>query len=309
MIIRSSDFSVQLVENLENCQHKFIVLSAFIKLNALEAIANKINVDNVTIVARWQKGDILNGASDLEVYELCKSQGWKFGICLRLHAKVFAFDDRDILIGSANLTNRGMGFIDNPNIEFGTYIKDSQDISKIYQLIDNEVVWLDDDLYQILSTDIEHTSVKNYEKTKSNWNSSISKRLEKEVTALLVEELFFLKPSEILDSSIVHDKLDHDLSLLAIHSNQLNMETLQDNFLNTKVYKWITQLLNKEKTISFGKITHELHNVLLNDPKPYRKTIKEFVMILFSWFEIVHLFSINQPNYRQELSYSEKKSE
>ena len=57
------------------------IFSAFIKLNAIQWLANHIHKDTkVKIIARWKPEDLAFKASDLGVYEFCKSNGWQFGI-------------------------------------------------------------------------------------------------------------------------------------------------------------------------------------------------------------------------------------
>ena len=40
--------------------------------------------------------------------------------------------------------------------------------------------------------------------------------------------------------------------------------------------------------MNFGAFSAALHNALLDDPTPYRKRVKEFVAILFAWFEFLN---------------------
>ena len=44
--------------------------------------------------------------------------------------------------------------------------------------------------------------------------------------------------------------------------------------------KW-REKITEEDFCSFGKLSSELHHAILDDPAPYRKSIKEFVEILF----------------------------
>lgn len=305
MTIYSSNFSQEVIGNLTSCENSLIILSAFVKIDALKTLAKYIDCNNVTVIARWQKCDILFGASDLEVYELCKANGWRFGICNRLHAKVFLFDNKEILLGSANLTRKGLGLIDNSNIEFGTRLNASEaDILKINTVVHNEVVWVNDELYQTLKFEIENSLADEVTvKASAKWSKEIISKLEAETDSLWVEELLFTAPQDILDNSEPEDKVIHDLSLLGLYSNNVSHQVLQEKFKYTKVCKWLIGVFKQQSNMSFGRLTHLLHNSLLNEPTPYRKSIKEFVSILFLWLDFSEEFTVTRPNHSQVVTY------
>lgn len=305
MTIYSSDFSQEVIENLTSCENSLIILSAFVKIDALKELAKYIDCNNVTVIVRWQKCDILFGASDLEVYELCKANSWRFGICNRLHAKVFLFDNKEILLGSANLTSKGLGLIGNSNIEFGTRLNASEaDILKINEVVHNEVVWVSDELYQTLKLEIENSLADEVAvKASAKWSKEIISKFEAETDSLWVEELLFTAPQDILDNSEPEDKIIHDLSLLGLYSNKVSHQVLQEKFKYTKVYKWLVGLFKEQSNMSFGRLTHLLHSSLLNDPTPYRKSIKEFMSILFLWLDFSEEFTVTRPNYSQVVTY------
>ena len=53
----------------------------------------------------------------------------------------------------------------------------------------------------------------------------------------------------------------------------------------------------------FGAITVSLHNVLLNEPKPYRKDVKVLLGNLLSWVEDldINMLKVDRPNYSQRV--------
>ena len=70
----------------------------------------------VTCITRWQRNDIVLGASDLTCREIVLDNGGLFLLHPRLHAKFYRFESQ-ILVGSANLTTRGMGYAPPVNTE------------------------------------------------------------------------------------------------------------------------------------------------------------------------------------------------
>ena len=65
---------------------------------------------------RWTPLDIQVGASDIACRTLIKNRGGSFRLHNQLHAKYYRVDDY-VLIGSANLTQSGLGFSNSPNLE------------------------------------------------------------------------------------------------------------------------------------------------------------------------------------------------
>lgn len=89
-----------------------VLIAPFIKMGALEKILNAIPaaVQNVDCVTRWLPEDVVDGVCDLEIFDLlsCRENAtlWKRK---DLHAK-FIRGDKRCLVGSANLTGRGLGW-------------------------------------------------------------------------------------------------------------------------------------------------------------------------------------------------------
>lgn len=306
MAIYSSEFSQEITARLISCEKKLIILSAFVKVDALTILSKYINCSDVTIIVRWQKGDIVYGASDLEVFQLCQSKGWKFGICSRLHAKVFVFDQKDILLGSANVTGKGLGLVNTMNLEFGTHIEATQeDISKINSIISDEVTWVDKPLFKLIESEVHHGESVN-DSFLSTWSRDILKRIEKPISKLWVAELIFSTPDEVLTISHHSEKKTHDLSLLGIYTITPTPDAVKAKFIETKIYKWLINIFRENDSLSYGQLTNLLHNALLDDPSPYRKTVKEFVSILFTWFEFLENFYVTRPRHSQVVSYLEE---
>ena len=64
-------FSSKIKDRLKETknQQSLVFFSAFIKKRALEWLAEVINPETkVTVVSRWQKADLVSGASDLEIF-------------------------------------------------------------------------------------------------------------------------------------------------------------------------------------------------------------------------------------------------
>ena len=70
----------------------------------------------MTIFSRWNKSDLASGASDLEVFDLCKEKKWDFKILKNLHSKLYLLNQKKIFLGSQTLS-RGFNITSSGNIE------------------------------------------------------------------------------------------------------------------------------------------------------------------------------------------------
>ncbi len=99
---------------------RYIICAPFIKRGAFTALLQCIpQSENSTIevYTRWVPAEVAAGVSDLEVYEICASRrNTNLYLTDGLHAKLFAADQA-CLVGSANVTDRALGWIYPSNIE------------------------------------------------------------------------------------------------------------------------------------------------------------------------------------------------
>lgn len=108
-----------LLELCQTAQYEAILVAPFMKVRALEAVFDTIpdSVASIKCVTRWRPEEIVAGASDLEVFDLvAQRRGAALFIQPFLHAKYFRIDN-SCLVGSANLTQRALGWAMPANLE------------------------------------------------------------------------------------------------------------------------------------------------------------------------------------------------
>lgn len=94
------------------------MVSPFIKEGVLRKLFQALPITpEVTVVTRWIPEEVARGVCDLEIFNLVKQRP-KTRLFLHpcLHAKYYRFDSR-CLVGSANLTDKALGWVPVPNIE------------------------------------------------------------------------------------------------------------------------------------------------------------------------------------------------
>ena len=299
MLLFSSDFTDVLLNAIGNASNELIICSAFVKTQAIQHLLRDVPEDvAVTIVARWAKQDLVFGASDLEVYEWCESKGYRFGINSKLHAKLYSIDQSVIFLGSANLTHRGLSISGAGNVEIGTCIDPTQtDMEKFRSFINDEIVWLDDDLYQILAFEMDATQNINLEADVDVWSTDVIAMLKRSTSHLWVSELLFTSPKSLLSPDFSSSEIVHDFELLNLNIDNFDADYLKYGFLQTRLYHWIRDTIGVDNAVRFGWLTKQLHSALLDDAAPYRTEVKEFMVIIFSWFKFMpEMFEVSKFN-------------
>ena len=112
-------FGDSVLDVVRSARSTVLIAAPYIKTKALERLMSNISpaLDSFTCVTRWLPADIAAGVCDLEILDLVeKYPGGKLLVHPHLHAKYYRADQR-CLIGSANITNRGLGWATPPNIE------------------------------------------------------------------------------------------------------------------------------------------------------------------------------------------------
>lgn len=288
MLLDTSDFSRRLLDSIDAAKASLCIASAFLKLEALSKLSHLDSGIDVVVVSRWQKHDILSGASDLEVYKLCKSKGWRFGISLNFHGKLYLIDREEIYLGSANFTLKGLDLTDVCNIEFGTIIPVQRaDLDKIELFLEQEITWLDDLHFQMIEHELSLSKDKQEPLHNSKWSPDLEHALTTDVNFLWVHELLFCSPTDLLNINLNDSLQLHDFELLGLDIDSIDPTSLTRQFKRTRLFLWALNQLRERLEMNFGSFSHCLHNALLDDPTPYRREIKEFVSTLFEWFKLL----------------------
>jgi len=282
VLLVNENYRLALNAALSESQGKVLAMSAFIKRDGLVYLAESISEGiDVKIVARWQKQDLLAGASDLDAFEFCLGRGWEFGVHPSLHAKVTLIDDESVFLGSANITKRGLS-IDQPgNLEVGTALSiGSFDLGQIKK-IEDDVTWIDEAIYERLKSELENCTTPESIKA-SNWSFDLYSSPNTVEGGLWIMDLPFDSPAAIFEGteSAIHDRAIFGLSL-----NASKVE-IGHAFRQSAIYSFVRARLNEHDDINFGKLSSIIHTAVIDDLKPYRKAIKELVVNIYAWCEV-----------------------
>lgn len=295
-LLFSDEIKNQLECELKRAENDIQIISAYCKKAAIQFVDDCILnlMQRKRLMVRFSFADIVSGASDLEVYEFCRNNGWELYMRLDLHAKTYIFDKLRCIIGSANLTSRGVNLMEESNYEIAFLSTISGDeISRIDMLFD-DAVRVDDDLYKTLTECANRHNAGSH--VKNDWDESILQLFDTKVDVLFTYDF----PNCDSLSNLKPDSLD----FLAVPPGWTTA-TLKKAFMKCNAYRWLKSVLEQKENneIYFGELSALVHNVIINDPKPYRKEVKELQANLLNWIVELDIdeIQIDRPKHSQRI--------
>lgn len=284
-----------LSKELEIVSKDLTIVSAFVKTEALKFIDSllKFDISNKRILVRFRLEDLLNGSTDFNLYDYCKSNNWNLYLNFDLHSKIIVFDNERFMLGSANVTLAGLGLAKNSNIESMFCGKLLLEENKKINLFFEKSIKANDKLINKMKEQLKDID-RDSDFRKMVWHQDILSFSEKRVDLLWTSELFF--------SSTPFDMYSRDMMLLGLQRSQLNdLELIKQKFKGSKAYRWLSSTVDSE--LYFGQLTKRLHESLIDNPTPYRKEVKQLLSNLLNWIQELKIqeFVIDQPNYSQRV--------
>jgi len=309
-LLNTETFRNLLGNALQNSNKSVIILSAYVKEIGVKWLTKKIKNKNIkcTIVTRWNKGDLAQGASDLGCYALAKEKGWTFKVLQDLHAKVMLVDDNILFLGSPNLTGRGMSLVPVSNEEIGIKVEAlEQDLKIINQLIEDAALVND-----AIINELEEwkKNLPKIEKPKiPSFPQIVNDSFKEKFNKLWVNNFPWSNIQYLLENvDKKEDNIIHDLDLFGLTNiNKEDLEKeLKESFLQSKIFNWLIKKLEAEenKEIYFGRLSSIIHDGLVDDPKPYRQDVKLLQANLYDYIKYFKPINVicDQPNFSERLS-------
>ena len=208
MIIKSNELIEKIIEQVKEESNSIIIVSAFCKLEALRFIESNINPDikEKKILLRWRLEDIKAKATDIEIYNFCKENGWELYINFDIHAIIYMFNRMKCIIGSSNITVSGMNLYGQGNIEVNTLVCiEEKEACKIVDLFDKSYK-MNDYIFNMMIDVIKNKSNSNFVSGLETWGEDIN-------NLLINNEIKFFS-YELIDSNSIYSISKHDLDIL-----------------------------------------------------------------------------------------------
>ena len=301
-LLSTHEVKQKIVDEVSHATDNLQIISAFCKLSAIKFIDENIShpIKNKKLMVRFLLSDILHGATDFELFDYCKANGWQMFVRFDLHAKTYIFDRKRCILGSANLTSKGLGLSLHGNYELSSFATvDDSDLKKIDTLFDNAIL-MTDELYAAMNSDYEIAKQHQGPAKTCKWNTGIEQKFNPKIDLLFTYDF----PSTAAPN--FNDVNAFEFLEIGYIPSQ---EELKQAFRWSKAFLWLYNYVNScpDKTSYFGGVTVALHNTLVNDPKPYRKEVKDLLANTLGWIQALNIddITIDVPNYSQRIRIKE----
>ena len=221
------------------------------------------------LLVRGLVSDFLGGACSISAIRNLISGGFEARFLPSLHAKSFLFDET-LFVGSANLTGKGLGLVNNSNDEIMAQITiSSQQRFTLERLWDRGALATPATL-ELMAEFLSSYNVQHPNSSNLEW------------------------PTTILSKDL--DIWCADFPNL-VSTQEWEMCDLRRNL----AYQWLLRTLVENRKMSFGELSSALHSALRDDPGPFRKTVKELLSNLLELVERLddEVIEVARPSYRQ----------
>jgi len=266
------------------------VLCPFINPSTLRRALSHREGQPTIVVTSWRLDHLILGASTLELYPLCQEMGWTLYTNDRLHAKIYSDSLKSAWIGSANLSEKGLGTANEPNLEVLSFQEELSAEARIWiqEIIANSV-FVNDRIY--------YAYVKWMEKQKPPVIDYLEEpELAVEEEAFLISQLPASDSPQKLwelanNQDIEHADwelaaMEHDLAIYGIPS-QLELDEflqkLKTVFFSHPFIETFSKIITDEG-IHFGGVKEWIQRNCTDVPVPYRRELTPHVQSLMKWF-------------------------
>lgn len=287
-LLSGEELAERAIAQLSIAEKEVYLASAFLKSDIVSWLEDAIP-DGVTVrlLSRWRKCDLLSGASDLDAYELARKRRWGFYIDQNLHVKALLVDSDYLFVGSSNFTSSGLGIYGRGNKELNIELTpSSEEVLRIKNYF-FEAYEMNYPMYCHMKEEVIESS-SDAISVDGGWSSDVRSCFITIADKLWVSECLSAGPN---------DYFSYPGSLVDSHiwgSIAPNLETFKDS----RIFKWLEQqLMDSKVNLRFGDLTARLHNSLINDPRPYRREVKDYLKILLQWIEYFKIYKIYQHNH------------
>jgi phosphatidylserine/phosphatidylglycerophosphate/cardiolipin synthase-like enzyme len=317
MLNQSNDSLFTSIKTFVRNSSRVRLYSAYIK----SEIIDKINVINNIdfIVVRWEIADLVNGISDLELYNYCKINRIKLFRNTRIHLKAIVNDNNQIIFGSSNYTNNGMALSENHNFELNSNIEnlDSGDLLYLNKIL-KESEYIDENKFLQIKSEVDKYQNLRFEIKEMP-------TLKNNIDNFLISQLPMSKNFELLYDYYNNSKYEtiedqncfiHDLVLFDIVAPGLSYDDfifkLKSTFNNHEFILKLKEFIRSEpnQSLRYGGVVDWIKHNTTTVPTPLSWELKEqeIVNILYYWITSFDSdFTTAVPGRRSEV-ISYKKS-
>ena len=294
------------------------LFSAYIRTEQLKELNRESKINR--IVVRWEIRDLHQGASDLDLYQYCKENHIALYRNTRIHLKCLINEKEEVLLGSANITGRGIGEKSTRyNFELNSVSTNIDFTDTLYlDKIVSQSEYVSQELFEDIKRRVE--SLEDFKKQETEYEKIDIKTEKKKNDYFLMSELPMFRDvislyeaANSLDNLNLLDKkcVAHDLATFDIDP-RLSEEEFHSNLKEVfNSHPFIIALKDEVKkgrdsSMGYGNIIEWIKRNTTTVPTPISWELKEkqVVNILFEWLCFFDQdFIVERPRYREVLFY------
>ncbi|MEZ8082741.1 hypothetical protein [Enterovibrio norvegicus] len=281
-LISNAELKSELEAILPNCR-RLTIISAFMTQPATRWLSSLIADGGpvVQLVGRFSPLDFIKGSSDLNALRDCVNRGYTVKALTNLHAKIYQIDEDTIFNGSANFSGKGLALVDICNLEACTRIRACEQSKSFIDNIVNSAYELSPETINDMERYISEIEKIDKPELKMTWPEEIISQSKD----LFVSDFPLSVPGDFVEEYEVNPSL----AFAQIENTKGDFELASKLFKRSKAYKWlINRVLENEsdRGLGFGQVSSLLHEVLADDPVPYRRQVKELQANLYFYLKI-----------------------
>lgn len=297
---------------IKKSSNDVVIFCPYIKLSTLKSILKEFNAKSLSIVTTWKTLDILAGISDLELYPFCKNIGAFLYIKQNIHLKVIVDSFVRAIVGSANITDKGLGISPKPNDECVVICENLtfHQQASLKSILQRSHLIGDEDYHNI------KTLIDNYRQSFdgiSKYNDIDFKATTKE--AFLISALPMSKDIDTFfqyysgrktrnQDSVDYNCAIHDTALynIPINLNRNEFDAhIKHSFFEHPFIKKLKEFIEDKKY--FGQIKEWVQHTCVDVPVPSRRDLTGNVQVLYEWFAELGQdeYGTDRPSHSQRI--------
>jgi len=279
-----------LEREMEAKHRPLLMIVPFIQKGALGRLLDAAkDLSKLKVVTRWLPEDVAAGVSDIDIFPLLQKRGVPLYTNDTIHMKMYLFDSNMCLAGSANCTNRGLGYVDEGNLEAGCFCAlQQEDWFQVYSVVSGSTR-IGQDLYDAYVRYRDENRRQRPALPEFVPPSPMNRDFS--ISALPATE----SPDRLRDlqCGVVRAgneeevrKWAHDTSIYHLSGQQSPEDfegSLKVAFRKHPFISRLVSMLKTEGSMRFGAVNSWIHQNCTDVPLPYRWKIKENTRVLYNW--------------------------
>lgn len=207
-----------------------ILCSPFVKLSALKTILKNADTSaTIVLVTKIDLDAFAQGVSDFAVLEEILSLGGRLFALQNLHVKYYRFD-QNVFVGSANLTDKGMGWSEYPNFELLINRSLTEEEIGLEKKVSESAIELDEQSVEAIGKLVDQYKTDREIIQKTN-NGSLVKQFEDILNRIAQNRDSFQFPEQLVQSWVPESFIPKD-QLYEQYAGAAKDEDLPKDLLN-----------------------------------------------------------------------------